>query len=240
MIGAAERTILNLEDERPCKPWPVLIRTSIHAHGVLRSSIKATTRSLLGCCSHWSHGHLDSTPSQASIRLDGRDCPSTGPTADGIVLGSSCADRVSCWAVGVTIDNINSNAHFRHSWSTGTALVVACRDSSDSFRRRWGPLQYHLSQWVRLLGCGSGVGVAGDGSPSGSLTEHWDGTAWSIVPSPTPTGDFGALLQGVSCFDIQCSVLHLELTRIGETEQVAETGMARRGPWCLSPATVTL
>ena len=46
---------------------------------------------------------------------------------------------------------------------------------------------------------GAVLGVAGDGSPAGSLTEHWDGSSWSMVPSPTPAGDVGALLQGVSC-----------------------------------------
>ncbi len=126
--------------------------------------------------------------------------PSTGPTGDDIVLGSSCANSVSCWAVGVTINNISSNSTFtplvEHwngaSWSLavtpaipaangGGLFGVTCLDGSDC--------------WA----VGAVLGVAGDGSPTGSLTEHWDGNAWSIVPSPTPIGDVGALLQSVSC-----------------------------------------
>ena len=42
---------------------------------------------------------------------------------------------------------------------------------------------------------------AGGGNPIGTLIENWNGTAWSIVPSPTPTGAgvAGAILQSVSC-----------------------------------------
>jgi len=44
------------------------------------------------------------------------------------------------------------------------------------------------------------VGGAGDASgPRVSLIEHWDGTSWSVVPSPSPPGaDFVELLD-VSC-----------------------------------------
>jgi hypothetical protein len=126
--------------------------------------------------------------------------PSSNIAADDIVLGSSCANSFSCWAVGVTINNINSNSTFSPlveswngtSWSLastppipaangGGLFSVTCLDGSDC--------------WA----VGAVLGVAGDGSPTGSLTEHWDGNSWSIVPSPTPVGDVGALLQGVSC-----------------------------------------
>ena len=35
---------------------------------------------------------------------------------------------------------------------------------------------------------GAIVGVSGNGGPSGTLIENWNGSAWSVVPSPTPTG----------------------------------------------------
>jgi hypothetical protein len=126
--------------------------------------------------------------------------PSTGPGADDIVLGSSCANSFSCWAVGVTINNISSNSTFsplvEHwngtSWNLapsppipaangGGLFSVTCINGSDC--------------WA----VGAVLGVAGDGSPTGSLAEHWDGNSWSIVPSPTPDGAVGVLLQGVTC-----------------------------------------
>ena len=43
--------------------------------------------------------------------------------------------------------------------------------------------------------------AVGGGNPSGTLIENWNGSSWSIVPSPNPTapGVVGAVLQGVSC-----------------------------------------
>ena len=126
--------------------------------------------------------------------------PSSSPTADDIVLGSSCATKLLA-GPSASQSTISTRMHpFHHSLSTGTArrgplsplhrfppaTVAACSVSPVS-----------MAPIARAVG--AVLGVAGDGSPSGSLTEHWDGTSWSIVPSPTPAGDAPALLQGVSC-----------------------------------------
>ena len=45
------------------------------------------------------------------------------------------------------------------------------------------------------------VVATGSGNPTGTLVEHWNGTSWSVVPSPTPSGPgvAGAILSSVSC-----------------------------------------
>jgi hypothetical protein len=124
--------------------------------------------------------------------------PATG--GDDILLGSTCAGTVSCWAVGVTIYNISSASTF--------APIV----------ERWDGTAWSLQPTPALPGGNGGgffdatcvttsdcwavgavLGAAGGGSPTGSLAEHWDGTRWSIVPSPTPSGAVGAILQSVTC-----------------------------------------
>ena len=124
--------------------------------------------------------------------------PSTG--ADDVVLGSTCANTMDCWAVGISIANISSNSTFApivESWNGtdwslanlpplpdsdgGGFFAVTCVTSSDC--------------WA----VGAVLGPAGNGSPTGTLTEHWDGAAWSMVPSPTPSGAAGGILQSVSC-----------------------------------------
>jgi hypothetical protein len=124
--------------------------------------------------------------------------PSTSPTADDAVLGTTCANALECWAVGITITNINTS-------STVAPLVES-----------WNGTSWSLEPNPTFPGGGGGlfgvtcvngsdcwavgaVVAGGSGSPTGSLTEHWNGTAWSIVPSPTPVGAQGAFLQGVSC-----------------------------------------
>src|ERR1700733_1004244 len=126
--------------------------------------------------------------------------PGTG--ADNVVLGSSCANALQCMSVGLSIENISSgNSTFSplveswngSSWSLGAAPLpagdgggffnVSCVNGSDC--------------WA----VGAVLGVPGNGNPTGTLIENWNGASWSIVPSPTPTGTgvVGAVLQGVSC-----------------------------------------
>jgi hypothetical protein len=45
------------------------------------------------------------------------------------------------------------------------------------------------------------VGAAADrtGNPSATLAERWNGTRWSIQPTPNPAGVQGVRLEGVAC-----------------------------------------
>src|SRR5207244_1717372 len=43
------------------------------------------------------------------------------------------------------------------------------------------------------------VGAYSIGSTSKTLTQRWNGTSWSIVPSPNPTNATFSVLNGVSC-----------------------------------------
>jgi hypothetical protein len=44
-----------------------------------------------------------------------------------------------------------------------------------------------------------GTSRAGAASPTQPLTERWNGSRWSVVPSPTPRGSTGTYLSAVSC-----------------------------------------
>ena len=46
-----------------------------------------------------------------------------------------------------------------------------------------------------LLRCGRAV----DAAVTGTLVERWDGTHWTIVPTPKPPGAKGAELDGIAC-----------------------------------------
>jgi len=131
--------------------------------------------------------------------------PAPGTGADDIVLGSSCANAQLCLAVGISIENITADgtdAPLAESWNGsswnldaqpvlpagdgGGLFDVACVSGSDC--------------WA----VGALIGAAGNGNPTATLIENWNGTSWSIVPSPTPTdpGVVGAALQGISCVSV--------------------------------------
>jgi len=126
--------------------------------------------------------------------------PGTG--ADDIVLGSACPNALQCLGVGISIRNINSNGTFSplvENWN-GTSWALAAQP----------PLPAGAGGGFFAVSCVTGsdcwavgaiVGAMGSGGPSATLVENWNGTAWSIVPSPNPSGPgvVGALLQGVSC-----------------------------------------
>ena len=126
--------------------------------------------------------------------------PGTG--ADDVLLGSTCANAFQCWGVGISITNINSNGSFSplvETWN-GTAWALGAQP----------PLPANDGGGLFDISCIGGsdcwaVGALlsenGNSNPTGTLIEHWNGSSWSIVPSPTPVGAgvVGAILQSVSC-----------------------------------------
>ncbi len=124
-----------------------------------------------------------------------------GSGADDILLGSACANALQCWAVGVTLHNVNSNqtiAPLAEAWN-GSSWSVS---TLASFPAGTGGGLFDLT-CVNGGDCWAVGATQSDmgSNPNGTLIEHWDGSAWSIVPSPTPGGPgvTGALLESVSC-----------------------------------------
>ena len=78
------------------------------------------------------------------------------------------------------------------SWSLGPQAPVPPGDGGGLF-------DVSCVNGADCWAVGAVLGVAGNGNPSATLIENWNGSSWSIVPSPTPTGPDvqGAVLQGV-------------------------------------------
>jgi hypothetical protein len=123
--------------------------------------------------------------------------PATTPNQADALLGVACASVDDCWAVGFYGDRDHSSGNVHPlierytagSWSIagsppsspeqGSLYAVTCRSASDC--------------WA--------VGYYGEGAPPVSaLIQHFGGTAWSTVPSPT-LGVGGALVA-VSCSQV--------------------------------------
>ena len=126
--------------------------------------------------------------------------PGTG--ADDVLIGSTCANALQCWAVGISLVNLGGG-----SPSAVSPLVEA-----------WNGTTWTLDPMPLPGGEGGGffdatcvngsdcwavgaVVATGSGNPTGTLIEQWNGTSWSVVPSPTPSGPgvVGAILSSVSC-----------------------------------------
>ena len=126
--------------------------------------------------------------------------PGTG--ADDVLLGSTCANALQCWAVGITLVNLGGG-----SPSSVSPLVEAWNGTTWTLVPM--PLPGGEGGGLFDATCVNGsdcwavgaVVATGSGNPTGTLIEQWNGTSWSVVPSPTPSGPgvVGAILSSVSC-----------------------------------------
>ena len=125
--------------------------------------------------------------------------PGTG--ADDVPFGSTCANALQCWAVGISLTNLGggnqSVSPLIESWNGTTwTLVTPSLPAGDGGGLFSATCVNGSDCWA--VGA---VVASGNGNPTGTLIEHWDGTAWSAFPSPSPSGPdvAGAILSGVSC-----------------------------------------
>ncbi len=131
------------------------------------------------------------------------------PAVAGYLFSVTCSNASDCWAVGDDLDGQQNplNGIIYHwdgsQWSQSATAAsgqafdqfasVACSSSSDCWAVGYaGPdqLQYNFLPGVAP----SVVGAA-------ALVEHWDGTDWSIVPTPAASPPLGQDLTSVTCSD---------------------------------------
>ncbi|HEX4433639.1 MAG TPA: hypothetical protein VH012_02340 [Acidimicrobiales bacterium] len=187
-------------------------------------------------------GLLQGTASSGAATSGWYVAPTPGTGADDIALGLSCANAQQCFAVGISIDNIDTNGTFSpiveswngSSWSLGPQAPVPSGDGGGLF-------DVSCVSGADCWAVGAVLGVAGDGNPSATLIENWNGSSWSIVPSPTPTGAGvqGAVLQGVSCVSAtSCVAVGFSTNDTGASFH-ALTELWNGSGWSLVPAADT-
>ena len=108
----------------------------------------------------------------------------------------SCTSATACTAVG-TIDDLSPagiGGVFAERWNGTTWTVQAISDPPGTRGDLGGVSCTSAAACVA-------VGFAGpvDGGPYTPVAEHWNGTTWSIQPTPAPSGGQNSYLYGVSC-----------------------------------------
>jgi hypothetical protein len=123
--------------------------------------------------------------------------PNPGP---GLLLGLSCTGPQSCVAVGYQYVGDYTQT-FIESWD-GTTWSVVPSPSPGTGNEGGGTNQLTGVSCTDSANCVA-VGEYGDesfgnASPTQTLIEQWDGSQWSVVPSPDPdSGDNS--LAGITC-----------------------------------------
>jgi len=118
--------------------------------------------------------------------------PDTSGTLNDILNGVSCTSTSACVAVGRYESDTNEQTLIE-TWD-GTAWSIAVSPNASTT----------LPNVLESVSCTSptacvSVGYYSDGSNDQTLVATWDGTAWSITPSPNPSTTQFNFLEGVSC-----------------------------------------
>jgi hypothetical protein len=118
--------------------------------------------------------------------------PVSLPAHAGVLMGVSCSEPTACTAVGEAIGT-TSQSTLVERWDGTDWAVVASPDPTGSTET--------LLNGVSCTGADAciAVGRAFDGFAQVTLAERWNGTTWSILPTPNPTGAIYSELLGVSC-----------------------------------------
>jgi hypothetical protein len=173
--------------------------------GQINSLLNVTCTSASDC---WAVGdyqtNLDGSAQTLIEHWDGTSwsiagSPNPANATDSNLYGVTCTSESDCWAVGTWWTPVNNAAiwqPFIEHWD-GTSWSVVMSPSVPA-----GPAQPNILTGVTCTSA-SDCWAVGDYQPNGSpvrqtLTEHWDGTSWSIVFSPNSSSTEN-WLESVTC-----------------------------------------
>src|ERR1700728_3993581 len=166
--------------------------------------------------------------------------PGTG--LDDVLLGSTCANALQCWAVGIALGNLagpgpTSANPLMESWNgtTWTLDPLALPGGEGG-----GLFDATCVNGSDCWAVGAVIG-SGTGNPTGTLIEQWNGTSWSVVPSPTPSspGVVGAILSSVSCASASSCMAVGYATDAGGNNLTDVVEQWNGSSWTIIPAATT-
>ena len=125
--------------------------------------------------------------------------PNVGGRYKSALESVSCTSPTACIAVGVW--QHAPGASLSEKWN-GRAWTIAPVQNFAG----WTFSQLDSVSCVNAASCFA-VGSWAIGAPTKTLVAHWNGTAWTPVPSPNPAGSLGSNLAGISCIGVKCSTV---------------------------------
>jgi hypothetical protein len=115
-------------------------------------------------------------------------------TQNNFLYGVTCASASDCWAVGSQRTDATKTATLIERWDGSSWTVIASPNANTTENN----VLYDIS-CATASDCWA-VGSHGiDDSTRATLTEHWDGNAWTIVASPSSVLGGENVLASVTC-----------------------------------------
>jgi hypothetical protein len=179
-------------------------RRSLRAGGTLPAGAVLTGLALLGA----------SVPASAqALTWSVVPSPNPGTSSNGL-SGVSCVSAAACTAVGSYGSSGGGNT-LVESWNGTSWSVVPSPNPAGSESAGLAAVSC-----VSTAACTAVGGYYDSSGDPRTLVESWNGTGWSVVPSPNP-GSGGNTLSGVSC--VSAAACTAVGTRADNTDLVPKT-----------------
>ena len=175
----------------------------------------------------WAVGSADDAAYQTLIEhWDGTlwsivDSANTSATSDNYLLSVTCQSVSNCWALGFAV-NFPTETLMEH-WDGTSWTILSSPDKPGTLNSSFDGLTCSSVSDCWMVG----RYYHDTTQISQSLIEHWDGTSWTIVPSPNTSTTLSNFLNGVTCpLPSQCWAVGYSSTdtvRAGETSDTSQT-----------------
>jgi hypothetical protein len=149
---------------------------------------------------------------------------------NGVLDGVSCTSQASCTAVGVSTGTGPSAGPLAETWDGSTwALLAPAAPSGE------GSSQLTAVSCTSATSCTAvGFSVSTSDATTQTLAEYWDGSTWTVQPTPNPSTSSNQLL-GVSCTSVnRCTAVGYDRRSRGSAAPLAERWNGTK--WSLQPA----
>jgi PKD repeat protein len=146
-----------------------------------------------------------------------------------VLEGVSCPTTNDCVAVGSYKNTTETVQPLAERWNGSEWSMMGVAAPSGG-----------APGWLEGVSCVSSMQCTAVGHATNSLgaeetlAERWDGSAWTVQPTPSPAGASGARLTAVSCFSLEeCTAVGFLENGSGQEETLAERWDG--GGWTIQP-----
>ncbi len=143
----------------------------------------------------------------------------------------SCPTASNCEAVGYSLAGSGTQPVVEQWNGTTWSMATAALPPGSADNELSGVACTRKANCVAV-----GRTYATNSSPATALAEHWNGSLWSVVPTPNPTGVLGDFLVSVSCYAAAGCVAAGEsyLDNSGDSQTLVER--LTQGAWAVEPS----
>lgn len=155
---------------------------------------------------------------------------------DGQLAGLSCSSEHACMAVGVQESSAQAGVPVAERWNGTRWVIEPAPNPAWAKNSDLAAVSCPTARACIAVGSATvrgGVGCTGGYCKFVPMAEGWNGSRWTILPTPSPSGTYNGGLGSVSCSSPQACIAVGSFAVPGGTEALAERWNGTR--WAIEP-----